>query len=188
MLIYEYLPIELARRSVVRKAARLGRAQVLENARIAREREERAAKARAEPHRLSELFIARLQCAQWDRIAHVMEQQEMSVYVPSRDRRAVRHEEERLRRLADGVGCAERAGIGVPEILRHQAYRIEARAAGSLPAGGDPVVILHLMAASSTKASDKAWAIHGKIGGLYQGGGYRITSVGQVLPEPGEFL
>ncbi|MFF2431601.1 hypothetical protein [Streptomyces mirabilis] len=188
MLIYEYLPLELARLGVVRKAARLGRAEVLEHARLAREREERAQEGRAEPHRLSELFIARLQCAQWERIAHVMAQQGMSVYVPSQDQRAVRHEEERLRRLADEAACAEQAGIAVPEILRHQVYRIDARAAGTLPVDGDPVVILHLMAASSTEASDKAWAIHGKIGGLYQRGGYRITSVEQVLPEPGEFL
>jgi hypothetical protein len=44
------------------------------------------------------------------------------------------------------------------------------------------------MAASPDEAAERAWAIHGKDGGLYQRGGHRIASVKQVLPEPGELF
>jgi hypothetical protein len=45
------------------------------------------------------------------------------------------------------------------------------------------------MAASPDEAAARAWAVHGRDGGLYQQrGGYRIASVTQILPEPGELF
>ncbi|MEV8037515.1 hypothetical protein [Streptomyces sp. NPDC086182] len=44
------------------------------------------------------------------------------------------------------------------------------------------------MAASPDGAAEKAWTVHGREGGLYQRGGYRITSVEQALPEAGELF
>jgi hypothetical protein len=44
------------------------------------------------------------------------------------------------------------------------------------------------MAASSDEAARRAWVVHGGDGGLYGRGEYRIGSVQQVLPEPGEIF
>ncbi|WP_405958934.1 hypothetical protein OG239_00685 [Streptomyces sp. NBC_00868] len=44
------------------------------------------------------------------------------------------------------------------------------------------------MADSPGEAATRAWIVHGRPGGLYQQGEYRITAVEQVLPEPGEFF
>ncbi|MGW7260618.1 hypothetical protein [Streptomyces sp. NPDC054834] len=188
MLVYEYLPHELARLGVVSKAAGLDHRQVAEHVSFARERESSAREAPPEPHHLSERFIASLQRLQWERIAHLMEERRMAVYVPSRDPRAVRYEEQRLQRLVEEVDRAERAGVGVPEVLRHRVYRISAQPAGGRSAAGVSVLTIHLMAASPEDAAVKAWAIHGRHGGLYQRGDYRITSVERILPEPGELF
>jgi hypothetical protein len=45
-----------------------------------------------------------------------------------------------------------------------------------------------MMASSLGEAAHRAWTVYGRPGGLYQQGAYRITSVEQVLPEPGELL
>ncbi|MFF1548103.1 hypothetical protein [Streptomyces sp. NPDC058291] len=155
--------------------------------RLAQERVGSARMLPAEPH-LSELFIAELRCLQWERIACLIEKERMAVYTPSRDRRAVRYEQQRLQRLVADVAAAERSGIAAPEISRHRVYRI-----GSRPATGSRqdmrAPTFHLMAASPDEAAERAWTIHGRDGGLYQrGGGYRITSVEQILPEPGELF
>lgn len=112
----------------------------------------------------------------------------MAAYVPSRDSRAIRYEERRLKRFMTDVAEAERSGVGTAEIWRHRVYRIDARpiAGGSSPDMPAPAV--HLMAASPDEAAVKAWAIHGRNGGLYQRSGYRIASVTQILPEPGELF
>ncbi|MET8956795.1 hypothetical protein [Streptomyces sp. NPDC004533] len=188
MLIYEYLPHELARLGVVAKAAGLDRHQVAAQVRLAQERAGRARVCPAEPHHLSEVFIAELRRLQWERIAGLMEKERMAAYQPSDDSRAIRYEEQRLQRLMTDVAEAERSGVAAPEIWRHRVYRIDARptAGGSSPAMPAPAV--HLMAASPDEAAAKAWAVHGRNGGLYQRGGYRIASVTQILPGPGELF
>lgn len=144
--------------------------------------------APSELHHLSELFIADLLRHQWERIADLMAEERTVVYVPSRDRRAVRCEEQRLQRLVNDVAEAERSGVVVPEISRQCVYRIDARPAAGSSCPGMPAPTVHLMAASADEAAARAWAIHGRDGGLYQRGGYRIAAVGQVLPEPGELF
>ncbi|GGM19172.1 hypothetical protein GCM10010129_74290 [Streptomyces fumigatiscleroticus] len=188
MLIYEYLPHELARLGVVAKAAGLDRHQVAAQVRLAQERAGRARVCPAEPHHLSELFIAELRRLQWERIAALMDRERMAAYAPCRDSRAVRYEGQRLQRLMTDVAEAERSGRAAPEISRHRVYRIDARpiADGSSP--NMPAPAVHLMAASPDEAAVQAWAIHGRNGGLYKDGGYRIASVTQILPERGELF
>ncbi|MEU9158442.1 hypothetical protein AB0D59_49945 [Streptomyces sp. NPDC048417] len=188
MLIYEYLPHELARLGVVAKATGLDRHQVAAQVRLAQERAGRARVCPAEPHHLSELFIAELRRLQWERIAALMEKERMAAYAPCRDARAVRYEQQRLKRLMTDVAAAERSGVEGPEISRHRVYRVDARptAGGSGP--DMPAPAMHLMAASADEAAERAWAVHGRDGGLYQRGGYRIASVTQILPEPGELF
>ncbi|MGX1541047.1 hypothetical protein [Streptomyces adustus] len=184
-MIYEYLPYEFAKLGVVSKAAGLDLHGIAAQIRLAQERAGSARLTPFEPHHLSELYIAELRRLQWERISHLMESEGMAVYVPARDARAVRYEQQRLQRLVKDVAEAERSGAGVVEIARHQVYRIDAR-----PASGStahvPVLTLHLMAASPGGAAERARTVHGRDGGLYQRGGYRITSVEQALPEPGE--
>ncbi|MPY37161.1 hypothetical protein FNH09_39895 [Streptomyces adustus] len=54
---------------------------------------------------------------------HLMESEGMAVYVPARDARAVRYEQQRLQRLVKDVAETERSGAGVVEIARHRVYR-----------------------------------------------------------------
>jgi hypothetical protein len=187
VLIYEYLPYEFVRLGVVSKAAGLDLSAVAAQVRLAQERLGSARLAPREPHHLSELLIAELRRLQWERIAGLMDREGMATYVPARDARARRYEPQRLQRLVNDVAEAERSGVGTVEITRHRVYRIDAR-----PAAGSsthvPVLTLHLMAASPDRAAEKAWTVHGRDGGLYQRGGYRITSVEQALPEPGELF
>ncbi|KUN74956.1 hypothetical protein [Streptomyces griseoruber] len=188
MLIYEYLPHELVRLGVVSRAAGLDGRRVAAQVRLAQGRVGSARVLPAEPHHLSELFIAELRRLQWERIACLIEKERMTVYTPSHDRRAVRYEQQRLQRLVVDVAAAERSGGAAPEISRHRVYRIDAR-----PAAGSrqdmPAPTVHLMAASPGEAAERAWAVHGRDGGLYRrGGGYRIASVEQALPEPGELF
>ncbi|MEW2161356.1 hypothetical protein AB0950_40245 [Streptomyces sp. NPDC007189] len=188
MLIYEYLPHELVRLGVVASAAGLDRHHVDAQARLARERAGKAGTALPEPHRLSELFIAELRCLQWERIARLMEAERMAAYVPARDVRALRYELQRLKRLMRDVDEAERSGVTGPEICRYRVYRVDVRPAAGCSSPDAPAPVVHLMAASADAAAERAWAVHGKDGGLYQRGGYRIASVEQVLPEPGELF
>jgi hypothetical protein len=187
VLIYEYLPHELARLGVVAKAAGLDRQQVGAQVRLAQERAGRARTRSAEPHPLSELFIAELRRLQWERIAALRDAERMATYAPCRDSRALRYEEQRLQRLMTDVVETQRSGNAAPEISRHRVYRIDARPAGRSRLDM-PAPTVHLMAASSDEAAERAWAIHGKDGGLYQRGGYRVASVTQILPEPGELF
>lgn len=187
MLIYEYLPYEFVQLGVVSKAAGLDPSAVAAQVRLAQERAGSARLAPREPHNLSELLIAELRRLQWERISSLMERERMAGYVPARDTRAVRYEQQRLQRLVKDVAEAERSGVGTVQIERHRVYRIDARP----PAGSSthvPVLTLHLMAASPDGAAEKAWTVHGRDGGLYQGGGYQITSVEQALPEAGELF
>ncbi|MEU9446177.1 hypothetical protein AB0D42_36035 [Streptomyces sp. NPDC048304] len=188
MLIYEYLPHELARLGVVASAAGLDRHHVDAQVRLARERADKARTALPEPHHLSELYIAQTRCLQWERIADLMAKEQMAAYTPSRDVRAVRYEQQRLQRLMVDVAEAERSGVRSPEICRHRVYRVDARPTAGCPIPDTPAPVVHLMAASADEAAERAWALHGKDGGLYQGGSYRIASVEQVLPEPGEIF
>lgn len=188
MLIYEYLPHELARLGVVAKAAGLDHRRIAAQVCLARERAGKARTAPSEPHHLSEVFIAELRRLQWERIAGLMEKDRMTAYMPSRDSRAIRYEERRLQRLMTDVAEAERSGVAAPEIWRHRVYRIDAQPTASSSSPDMPAPAVHLMAASPGEAAARAWAIHGRDGGLYQRGGHRITSVTQILPEPGELF
>ncbi|MGW2707334.1 hypothetical protein [Streptomyces sp. NPDC001340] len=188
MLIYEYLPHELARLGVVSKASGLDRCQVATQVRLAQERAGNAIMAPAEPHHLSELFIAELRRLQWERIAGLMELDRMPVYVASRDLRAVRYEERRLRRLVKDMAEAERSGVAAPEVSRHRVFRIDARPAGGFSRPDMPAPVVHLTAAPPDEAAVRAGAVHGGKGGLYERVGYRIASAEQVLPEPGELF
>ncbi|MFE8950494.1 hypothetical protein [Streptomyces sp. NPDC007856] len=188
MLIYEYLPHELARLGVVASAAGLDRHRVDVQVSLARERAGRASTAPPEPHRLSELFIAELRHLQWERIAGLIAKERMAAYTPSRDSRAVRYERQRLHRLMRDVAEAERSGAKDPEIRRHRVYRVDARLAAGCSSPDMPAPVVHLMAASADEAAERAWALQGRDGGLYQRCGYRIASVEQVLPEPGELF
>ncbi|MGW0798511.1 hypothetical protein [Streptomyces sp. NPDC002692] len=186
MLVYEYLPHELALLGVVAEAAGLDHRRIAAQVRAARERAGRARTAPSEPHHVSEVYIAELRRLQWERIAGLMEKERMALYVPSRDSRAIRYETQRLQRLMADVAEAERSGVATPEIRRHCVYRIDAGPTAGRPSPDMPAPVVHLMAASSGEAAARAWTVHGGDGGLYGRGGYRITSVQQVLPEPGE--
>ncbi|MGW5611661.1 hypothetical protein ACWEWI_37500 [Streptomyces sp. NPDC003753] len=188
MLIYEYLPHELARLGVVAKAAGLDDRRVATQVRLAQERVGRAWMLPVEVHHLSELFIAELRRLQWERIAQLMEKERMVSYVPSRDSRAIRYEEQRLQRLMTDVAEAEQSGVTGPQICRYRVYRVGVRPTAGCSSPDAPAPVVHLMAPSADAAAERAWAIHGKDGGLYQRGGYRIASVEQVLPEPGELF
>ncbi|MFG2123983.1 hypothetical protein [Streptomyces sp. NPDC048710] len=137
---------------------------------------------------MSELFIAELRRLQWERIAAFMDREQVTAYVPSGDSRAVRCEEQRLQRLMADVAEAVRCGRAAQEISRHRVYRIGARSAAGRSRPVVPAPVVHLMAASPGNAAEWAWAVHGGDGGLYQRTGYRIASVEQVLPEPGELF
>ncbi|MDT0440360.1 MULTISPECIES: hypothetical protein [Streptomyces] len=187
MLVYEYLPREFIRLGVVSKAAGLDHREMAAQVRLAQERAGSARLAPREPHTLSELLIAELRRHQWERIAHLMKKEGMAEYVPALDVRGARYERQRLQRLVTDVTEAKRSGACVVEIARHRVYRIDARPAAS-SAAHVPVLTLHLMKASPDGAAEKAWAVHGRDGGLYQRGGYRITSVEQALLEPGELF
>ncbi|MFG3208002.1 hypothetical protein [Streptomyces sp. NPDC048192] len=188
MLIYEYLPHELARLGVIEKATGLDYRQTAARVRLAQERAARARMSPPEPHHLSELLIAELRRLQWERIARLMEKERMAAYLPSRDARAVRYEQLRLQRLMTDVAEAERSGDAAPEIRRHRVYRINARPATGPTRSGMPAPTVHLMAATPGEAAAKAQAVHARDGGLYQRGGYHIASVEQALPEPGELF
>ncbi|MFE9454552.1 hypothetical protein [Streptomyces sp. NPDC006739] len=137
---------------------------------------------------MSELFIAELRRLQWERIARLIEKERMAAYMPSRDARGVRYEEQRLQRLMRDVAEAERSGVRGPEICRYRVYRIDARPTAGCSSPDTPAPVVHLMAPSADAAAERAWAVHGRDGGLYPRGGYRIASVTQMLPEPGEFF
>ncbi|MFE7779396.1 hypothetical protein ACFU5O_37160 [Streptomyces sp. NPDC057445] len=188
MLIYKYLPHELARLGVVAKAAGLDHCRIAAQVCLARERAGRARTAPPEPHHLSEVFIAELRRLQWERITGLMEKERMAAYQPSDDSRAIRYEERRLQRLMTDVVEAERADGAAPEIWRHRVYRIDARPTAGSSSPAMPAPAVHLMAASPGEAAARAWAVHGRDGGLYQRGGYRIASGTQILPEPGELF
>ncbi|MER5466511.1 hypothetical protein ABT010_38965 [Streptomyces sp. NPDC002668] len=185
MSVYEYLPAEIARLGVTRKAAGLVLGQVHTHARLSREREERAREGPTEILNLSELLIAMWECVEWERIAHVMTEQQMPVYVPGQDPRVGRREEQRMQRVALDVAAAEQHGGAPAGMLRHRVYRIVAQRAGS---PGEPRLTVHMMASSLGEAAHRVWTVYGRPSGLYQQGAYRITSVEQVLPEPGELL
>ncbi|MFE2944931.1 hypothetical protein ACFXKG_38740 [Streptomyces sp. NPDC059255] len=188
MSVYEYLPAEIARLGVTRKAAGLVLGQVQTRARLSLEREERAREGPAEILNLSELVIAMWERVEWERIAHVMTEQQMPVYVPGQDPRVGRREEQRMQRVALDVAAAEQRHGGAPiEMLRHRIYRIVAQRASS-SGEAEPRLIVHMMASSLSEAAHRAWTVYGRPDGLYQRGAYRISSVEQVLPEPGELL
>ncbi|MGW5367483.1 hypothetical protein ACWER6_29215 [Streptomyces sp. NPDC004009] len=188
MSIYEYLPHELARLGVIVRAGGLDRRQVHAQVRQAQEHVERARVSPAEPHHLSELSIAELRCVQWERIAAVMGRGQVAMYARSLDSRAVRCEEQRLQRLMADVAEAERSGVTAPEISRHRVCRIGARAVAGRFRPGVPGPVVHLMAAPAEEVARRAWAVHGKDGGLYRRTGCRIASIEQVLPEFGELF
>ncbi|MEU6370301.1 hypothetical protein ABZ876_32415 [Streptomyces sp. NPDC046931] len=137
---------------------------------------------------MSELYIAQARCLQWERIADLMAEEQMAAYTPSRDPRAARYEQQRLQRLMTDVAEAERSGVTGPEICRQRVYRVGARPTAGCSGPGMPAPVVHLMAASADEAAERAWAVHGRDDGLYQRGRYRIASVEQVLPEPGELF
>ncbi|MEU3774197.1 hypothetical protein AB0F11_13505 [Streptomyces sp. NPDC032472] len=187
MLVYEYLPYELARLDVLGQAAGLDLIQVMERVRLAARREALASAGPDEPHVLSEAWIASFQHNQWRRIARVMAEQRMSVYKPTEDRRAVRYDEERLQRVEkDCADAGQPDGRAPIEMLRHRVYRITARPAAA-PAG-EQHLVRHYFAGSEAAAVEHAQRWFSRQGGSNESGEYRIVSVEQVLPQPGEFF
>ncbi|WP_331728666.1 hypothetical protein [Streptomyces sp. NBC_00158] len=184
MPVYEYLPHELARHGVLRRATGLDLNQVMEHVRLAQERETVASAGPDEPLALSEEWIASFQHNQWRRIAHVMTEQQMPVYEPANDPRAIRYEEQRLQRLEeDRTHAGQPDAQGSFELLRHRVYRITGRPTGER-ASDDAQFVVHLMAGSLSEAAYRAWRTYGRPDSTYRTS--HITSVEQVLPEPGE--
>ncbi|MFF4457900.1 hypothetical protein [Streptomyces goshikiensis] len=187
MPVYEYHPDELARISVVREATGLPFSEVEKQLRAAQVREERAGAGPEEPRKPTELDIASCQRLEWARIVQVMTDQRMDMYFPDEDRRVARRERQRAQRKAMEAVWSEQADGGLPvEVLRYRVYRITARAAAAPT--GEEAVVRHVFAASSGEAVERAQSMFGRPGSIYQAGEYRITSVEQVLPEPGEFF
>ncbi|MGW7318424.1 hypothetical protein [Streptomyces sp. NPDC054865] len=187
MPVYEYHPDELMRLSVVGRAAGLTLSEVEEGLRAAQDCEERALAAPHEPRKPTELDMAVCQRLEWDRIVRVMAKQRMAVYSPDEDRRVARREELRVRRKATEAGWSQQSDAGLPvEVLRHRVYRITARA--TIPPDRQEVVVRHIFAASGGAAVRHARNMFNRPGSRYQDGEYRIISVDQVLPDPGEFF
>ncbi|MFC8295257.1 hypothetical protein ACFUJ0_16640 [Streptomyces sp. NPDC057242] len=187
MPVYEYHPDELARISVVRRATGLTLSEVREQRRAARDREERAFAGPGEPRKPSELGIASCQLLEWARIEQVMTKQQMTVYLPAEDRRVARREELRAQRKATEAAWSEQSEGGLPvEVLRYRVYRITARAV-SAPVE-EEAVVRHVFAASAGAAVEHARRMFSRPGGACRDGEYRIDSVEQVLPEPGELF
>ncbi|MGX8903683.1 hypothetical protein ACR820_00005 [Streptomyces netropsis] len=187
MSVYAYLPRELARLNVQRKAAGLDRGQVREHVRLAQEHEEQSRSAPAGPTNLGQLAIAVWHCLEWERIAHVMTEQQMPVYEPGQDRRVARWEEIRLQRLSSDTAEAEQAGGEAAAVVRERVYRIVAQQNGGAHSGALAVTV-HLMASSISDAAGRASVIWGRQDGLYERGGYQITRIDQILPEAGELF
>ncbi|MEV6775724.1 hypothetical protein [Streptomyces syringium] len=187
MAVYEYLPFEIARLGVVRKATGLKLDQVRGRVQFAEEREARARTEPAEPLNLCELAIAQWESLAWQRIAGFMAEQQMATYNPEQDCRAVRWHQQRSQRLATEVTDAEKRSGAPAEILRHRVYRITAQPATSRTVGESPFVV-HLMGSCLSDAVNLAWSVYGRPGGLYQKGGCRITQAEQVLPGVGEWF
>ncbi|MFE5709563.1 hypothetical protein ACFQ7J_01835 [Streptomyces sp. NPDC056501] len=116
-----------------------------------------------------------------------MTEQRMAVYCPDEDRRVARREELRAQHKASEAAWSEQSGGGLPvEVLRHRVYRITARAAAA--SVGEEVLVRHVFAASGGAAVEHARGMFGRPGNVSQDSDYRIISVEQVLPEPGEFF
>ncbi|MFF7082354.1 hypothetical protein [Streptomyces lavendulae] len=187
MPVYEYHPDELARIDVVRRAAGLALSEVEAQCRAAQDREDRALAAAQEPRKPTELDIASCQRLEWTRIVRVMTKQRMAAYFPDEDRRVARREEQRAQRMTAEAAWSEQSDGGQPvEVLRHRVYRITARPA-TAPTGKEALV-RHVFAASASAAVEQTRAMLGWPGSIYQDSEYRIISVEQVLPEPGEFF
>ncbi|MFB0633079.1 hypothetical protein [Streptomyces sp. AB3(2024)] len=187
MPVYEYHPDELAQISVVRQAHGLVLGEVKEQWQAACDREERALAGPQEPRKPTALDIASCQRIEWARIVEVMAEQQMSVYSPDQDRRVARREEQRVQRMATEAAWAEQSGGGLPvEVLRHRVYRITARPTAA--SAGEQPLVRHVFAASGGAAVEYAQAMFSRPGSTYQDAEYRITSIEQVLPTPGEFL
>ncbi|MEU7509736.1 hypothetical protein ACFZBM_38570 [Streptomyces lavendulae] len=187
MPVYEYHPDELARFSVVRQATGLTLSEVEERLRAAQDREDRARAAPQEPRKPTELDIASCLRLEWTRIGRVMTEQRMTAYSPDEDRRVGRREEQRVQRMAAEAARSEQMDGGLPvEVLRHRVYRITARPA-TAPAG-EEALVRHVFAASAGAAVEHAAGMFGRPGSAYPASEYRIMSVEQVLPEPGEFF
>ncbi|MFE6850017.1 hypothetical protein ACFVDH_04390 [Streptomyces sp. NPDC057674] len=150
-------------------------------------REERAGSLPEEPRNPTGLGIASCQRFEWARIVHVMTEQRMAVYTPDADPRVGRREEQRVQRKATEAAWSERSDGGLPvEVLRHRVYRITVRPA-TAPAVEESLV-RHVFAASPGAAVEHARTMFGRPGSVYQDREYRIVSVEQVLPEPGELF
>ncbi|MFJ3206126.1 hypothetical protein [Streptomyces sp. NPDC086989] len=187
MPVYEYHPDELAQISVVRRATGLTLNEVEERRRAAQDREDRARAAPPEPRKPTELDIASCQRLEWTRIGRLMTEQRMAAYSPDEDRRVARREEQRAQRMAAETAWSEQSDGGQPvEVLQHRVYRITARPA-TAPTG-EEALVRHVFAASAGAAVEHARRMFGRPGSIYQDSEYRIISVEQVLPEPGEFF
>ncbi|MFE9703353.1 hypothetical protein [Streptomyces sp. NPDC005930] len=179
--------MKLARISVVRRATELTLSEVEEQRRAAQDREDRALAAPQEPRKPSELDIASCQRVEWARIERVMREQQMAVYSPDEDPRVARREERRAQRMAAEAGWSEQSDSGLPvEVLRYRVYRVTARQAAV--AAGEGALVRHIFAASAGAAVEHAQRMFGRPHSTCQDGEYRIDSVEQVLPEPGEFF
>ncbi|MGW1771469.1 hypothetical protein [Streptomyces sp. NPDC002104] len=91
-----------------------------------------------------------------------------------------------MQRMAAEAARYEQCGSGPVQVVRHRVYRITALP--SAPASPEEALIRHVFAASGGAATEHAQRMFSRPDGVYQDSDYRIISVEQVLPEPGEFL
>ncbi|MER5501879.1 hypothetical protein ABT096_32395 [Streptomyces sp. NPDC002561] len=158
-----------------------------EQRRAALDREDRALAAPKRPRKPTELDIASSQKLEWDRIAGIMTEQQMALYSPDEDPRVARPEDQCAQRKATEAAWGERSGDRLPvEVLRHRVYRATARA--TAPTAGEEVLVRHVFAASGGAAIEHDRSMFARPGSTYQDVEYRIISIAQVLPEPGEFF
>lgn len=172
---------------MVRRATRLALSEGEAQRRAAQDREDRALAAPQEPRKPTELDIASCQRLERARVERLMTEPRIASYSPDEDRRVGRREEQRAQRMAAEAARSEQRGCGLPvEVLRHRIYRITARPA-TAPTG-EEALVRHAFAASASAAVEQTRAMLGRPGSIYQDSEYRIISVEQVLPEPGEFF
>jgi len=114
-----------------------------------------------------------------------MTEQQMPVYSSDEDRRVARREEQRLQRMATEAAWDVQSDGGPPvEALRRCVYRITVRPAAA--SARDQPLVRHIFAASGDTAVEHAQAMFSCPGSIYHAGEYRVISIEQILPEPGE--
>ncbi|MFJ2060603.1 hypothetical protein ACIOMM_32390 [Streptomyces sp. NPDC087908] len=84
----------------------------------------------------------------------------------------------------DCADAGQTDGQDPVERLRHRVYRVAARPAAAL--AGEQPMVRHYFAGSEAAAVEHAQRSFSRQSGTNENGGYRIVSVAQILPQPGE--